>query len=151
MKLLAKWLTAAMVVVALTACGEQSAVDANSIVDTANTNWNTAFNAKDIEALTAIYADEATLSAGDGKILVGHDQIAGLFQSFFDNGLHNHQIETVASYASQGQIGQLANWSADVENEAGETVTYQGVLMTVLQQDADGEWQVVSHIWNMAQ
>ena len=66
-------------------------------------------------------------------------------------GINNHQIETVASYASEGQISQLANWSADVENEAGETVTYQGVLMTVLQQDADGEWQVASHIWNMAQ
>lgn len=151
MKLLAKWLTAATVVVALAACGEQSAVDANSVVETANANWNAAFNAKDIEALTGIYADEATLSAGDGKILAGHDQIAGLFQSFFDNGLHNHQITTVASYASEGQISQLANWSADVENEAGETITYQGVLMTVLQQDADGEWQVASHIWNMAQ
>lgn len=151
MKLFAKWLTAATVVVALAACGEQSAVDANAVVEDANSKWNAAFNAKDIEALTGVYADEATLSAGDGKILVGHDQIAGLFQSFFDNGLHNHKIETVASYASQGQISQLANWSADVENEAGETVTYQGVLMTVLQQDADGDWQVASHIWNMAQ
>lgn len=151
MKLFAKWLTAATVVVALAACGEQSAIDANGIVENANTNWNAAFNAKDIETLTGVYADEATLSAGDGKILVGHDQIAGLFQSFFDNGLHNHQIETVASYAAEGQISQLANWSADVENEAGETVTYRGVLMTVLQQNADGEWQVVSHIWNMAQ
>lgn len=151
MKLLAKWLTAAAIVVTLAACGQQSTVDANAIIENANSNWNAAFNAKDIEKLTAIYAEQATLSAGDGKVLAGREQIADLFQSFFDNGLHNHQIETVATYASKGQISQLANWSADVENEAGETVTYKGVLMTVLQKNADGEWQVASHIWNMAQ
>ena len=150
MKKLTKWFTAATVVAALAACGQESAVDANTIVDEANENWNAAFNDKDIEALTGAYAEQATLSAGDGKVLVGREQIAGLFQSFFDNGLHNHQIITVASYASEGQISQLANWSADVVNEAGETITYQGVLMTVLQRNADDEWEVASHIWNMA-
>ncbi len=64
--------------------------------------------------------------------------------------MHNHQITSIASYTSEGQISQLANWSADVENEAGETVTYQGVLITVLQKNADGEWLLASHIWNMA-
>lgn len=151
MKKFAKWLAAASVVVALAACGDAEPVDAQAVVDKANASWNEAFNAKDSDTLSGLYADQATLSAGDGKVLSGREQIAGLFQSFFDNGLHNHKIETVASYASQGQISQLANWSADVENEAGETVTYQGVLMTVLQQNADGEWQVASHIWNMAQ
>lgn len=151
MKKLAKWLTAATMVAALAACGEQSVVDASKVIDDANTSWNKAFNAQDIEALSNMYIEQATLSAGDGKVLAGREQIAGLFQSFFDNGLHNHQITSIASYASEGQVSQLANWSADVENEAGETVTYQGVLMTVLQQDADGEWQVASHIWNMAQ
>lgn len=151
MKLLAKWLTAATVVVTLAACGDKQTVDTQAVVDNANTSWNTAFNAKNIDELTGLYSEQATLSAGDGKVLSGREQIAGLFQSFFDNGLHNHQIDTIASYASEGQISQLANWSADVENEAGETVTYQGVLMTVLQKNADGEWLVASHIWNMAQ
>jgi len=151
MKKLVKWLTAATMVAALAACGEQSAVDANMVIDDANASWNKAFNAKDIEALSSLYIEEATLSAGDGKVLAGREQIAGLFQSFFDNGLHNHQITSIASYSSKGQISQLANWSADVENEAGETITYQGVLMTVLQKNADDEWQLASHIWNMAQ
>lgn len=151
MKKLVKWLTAATMVAALAACGEQSAVDANEVIDDANTSWNKAFNAQDIEALSNMYIEQATLSAGDGKVLAGREQIAGLFQSFFDNGLHNHQITSIASYSSKGQISQLANWSADVENETGETVTYQGVLMTVLQKNADDEWQVASHIWNMAQ
>jgi len=74
-----------------------------------------------------------------------------LFQGFFDNGLHNHKITTIATYSSAGQVSQLANWSADVEGEEGETMTFNGVLMTVLQQSDQGEWEVVSHIWNMAE
>lgn len=151
MKTFTKWLAATGLAMTLVACGDSAPVDTQTIVDNANANWNEAFNAQDSGALSGLYAEQATLSAGDGKVLSGREQIAGLFQSFFDNGLHNHQIETIASYASQGQISQLANWSADVDNEAGETVTYQGILMTVLQQNADGEWQVASHIWNMAQ
>ncbi|MCX4188873.1 SgcJ/EcaC family oxidoreductase [Methylophaga sp. OBS3] len=150
MKKFAKWLAAGSLVLALAACGESAPVDTQAVVDNANESWNAAFNSSDSEALSALYAEQATLSAGDGKVLAGREQIAALFQSFFDNGLHNHKIETIASYGSQGQISQLANWSADVNNEAGETVTYSGILVTVLQQKADGEWEVASHVWNMA-
>ncbi|AFJ02226.1 hypothetical protein Q7C_1069 [Methylophaga frappieri] len=134
----------------LSACSDKTTIDAQQVAQTANEDWNAAFNAADSEALSELYAEEATLSAGDGSVRNGQQEIATLFQSFFDNGLHNHQIETVATYVSGGQVSQLANWSADVNNEAGETMTYRGVLMTVLQQNADGEWQVGSHIWNMA-
>lgn len=151
MKHIAKWIAATTFVAALTACGDSTPVDSQAVVENANASWNEAFNAADSATLAELYAEDATLSAGDGKVLNGDEEIAALFQSFFDNGLHNHQIDTIATYTAQGQISQLANWSADVDNEAGETVTYQGVLMTVLQQNADGEWQVASHIWNMAQ
>ena len=152
MKVLKRFLPLGLIVLAVSACSNPAAdYDVQEVVNSANEQWNTAFNNSDVEALAELYASQATLSPGDGNVLNGQQEIAALFQGFFENGLHNHQIDTVATYSSDGQISQLANWSADVEAEDGQTLTFQGVLMTVLQQNDAGDWEVVSHIWNMAE
>ncbi|MCL5975413.1 MAG: SgcJ/EcaC family oxidoreductase [Gammaproteobacteria bacterium] len=152
MKVLKRFLPIGLIVLAVSACSNPAAdYDVQEVVNSANEQWNTAFNNSDVEALAELYASQATLSPGDGNVLNGQQEIAALFQGFFENGLHNHQIDTVATYSSDGQISQLANWSADVEAEDGQTLTFQGVLMTVLQQNDAGDWEVVSHIWNMAE
>lgn len=152
MKVLTRIFPLGLVMLAVAACSNPSAdFDAEGVVSSANEQWNAAFNNSDIDTLVGLYSEQATLSAGDGKVLNGQQEIATLFQGFFDNGLHNHQIDTLATYSAVGQVSQLANWSADVAGENGDMMTFQGVLMTVLQQNAQGEWEVVSHIWNMAQ
>jgi uncharacterized protein (TIGR02246 family) len=152
MKVLKRFLPLGLIVLAVSACSNPAAdYDVQEVVNSANEQWNTAFNNSDVEALAGLYASQATLSPGDGNVLNGQQEIAALFQGFFENGLHNHQIDTIATYSSGGQISQLANWSADVEAEDGQTLTFQGVLMTVLQQNDAGDWEVVSHIWNMAE
>lgn len=152
MKVLKRFLPLGLIVLAVSACSNPAAdYDVQEVVNSANEQWNTAFNNSDVEALAELYASQATLSPGDGNVLNGQQEIAALFQGFFENGLHNHQIDTVATYSSDGQISQLANWSAEVEAEDGQTLTFQGVLMTVLQQNDAGDWEVVSHIWNMAE
>lgn len=152
MKVLKRFLPLGLVMLAVSACTAPTAdYDAQAVVNSANEQWNTAFNDSDLDALVELYASDATLSAGDGKVLNGQQEIASLFQGFFENGLHNHQIETIATYSSAGQVSQLANWSADVEAEDGQTLTFKGILMTVLLQDDQDQWEVVSHIWNMAE
>ncbi|MCB2426994.1 YybH family protein [Methylophaga pinxianii] len=152
MKVLKRFLPLGLVVLAISACNQPAAdYDAQEVVNAANEQWNAAFNEKNLDALVDLYAAQATLSAGDGNVLNGQQEISDLFNGFFENGLYNHQIETIATYSSAGQVSQLANWSADVEGENGETMSFKGVLMTVLQQNEQGEWEVVSHIWNMAQ
>lgn len=152
MKLLTQIFPLGLVMLAVAACSSPSAdFDAEAVVSSANEQWNTAFNNKEIDALVDLYSEQATLSAGDGKVLNGQQEITTLFEGFFDYGLHNHQIDTLATYSAAGQVSQLANWSANVAGENGEMVTVQGVLMTVLQQNSQGDWEVVSHIWNMAQ
>lgn len=152
MKVLKRFLPLGLVVMAISACNQPAAdYDAQEVVNAANEQWNAAFNEKNLDALVDLYAAQATLSAGDGNVLNGQQEISDLFNGFFENGLYNHQIETIATYSSAGQVTQLANWSADVEGENGETMSFKGVLMTVLQQNEQGEWEVVSHIWNMTQ
>lgn len=152
MKIVNRLLPLSLLILAVSACSNPGAdYDAQEVINSANEQWNAAFNDKDLDALTELYASQATLSPGDGNVLNGHQEIAALFQGFFDNGLHNHNITTIATYSSAGQVSQLANWSADVEGENGETMTFNGVLMTVLQKNDQDEWEVVSHIWNMAE
>ncbi|MDT8371680.1 MAG: SgcJ/EcaC family oxidoreductase [Gammaproteobacteria bacterium] len=124
--------------------------DADNVVKQANQKWNQAFNQADAQALAALYADDASLSPGNGAILRGHNEIAGLFQGFFDNGVHNHRIEAVDVIASGKQITQIGHWQAEGQDETKNTISFGGVLVTVLKQNDQGEWKVQSHVWNMA-
>tara|TARA_R110002050_G_scaffold9504_1_gene33046 strand:+ start:192583 stop:193041 length:459 start_codon:yes stop_codon:yes gene_type:complete len=123
--------------------------DTTKIVASVNATWNATFNSGDSIALAALYAEDATLSPGNGEILVGHQQIGDLFKSFFDNGVNNHAIETINTYRNANQIVQVGKWQADGVNDKKETITFGGVLMTVIEQNSDGKWLTQSHVWNM--
>jgi uncharacterized protein (TIGR02246 family) len=128
-------------------------VMAQSPADTvakANSQWNAALNGGDIDALMAIYTDNATLSPGNGKILEGKAAIRELLSGFINNGVHNHQIETSAVYAADKQITQVGYWHAEGVDADNQATKFGGVLVTVLQQNDEGQWQLQSHVWNMA-
>lgn len=118
-------------------------------IDFANAQWNKAFNAGDIDGLKQLYKNDATLSPGNGAILKGKDAIGQLFQSFFDNGVTNHRIETAEIYVSDTQITQIGYWQADGKNAEGEDISFGGVLTLVLAKTDDGSWSIQSHTWNM--
>jgi len=119
------------------------------IVASVNTMWNNTFNSGDSTALAALYTGNATLSPGNGEVLIGQEQIGGLFKSFIDNGVHNHTIETIEAYRDNKQIVQLGKWRAEGVDDKKEAISFGGVLMTVIEQNSDGVWLTRSHIWNM--
>jgi len=123
--------------------------DATKIFESVNATWNKTFNAGDSDGLAALYTEDATLSPGNGDVLVGQQQIVNLFKSFIDNGVHNHSIETVNAYRNHDQIVQIAKWQADGVNDKKETISFGGVLMTVIKQNTDGKWLTQSAVWNM--
>jgi uncharacterized protein (TIGR02246 family) len=119
------------------------------VVESVNTAWNNTFNRGDSAALSRLYAENATLSPGNGETLVGQEQIANLFKSFIDNGVHNHSIETIEAYRDNKQIVQIGKWRAEGVNDKQEAISFGGVLMTVIEKNSDGVWLTRSHIWNM--
>ena len=118
-------------------------------IQSANKVWNATFNSGDSTALSMLYSENATLSPGNGQVLVGRKEIAELFKSFIDNGVKNHSITTTEIYRDNKQLVQLGRWQADGVNEQQESISFGGVLMTVLEQNSEGEWKTRSHIWNM--
>ena len=76
--------------------------DANrSSVEKLNAAWDGAFNRSDAAALAGLYAEDAVVSPGNGKVLTGRDEIRKLFQSFFDAGVREHRIEVVHAHRPQ--------------------------------------------------
>lgn len=122
-----------------------------SILEAINITWNTAFNSGDIKGLVSLYAEDAILSPGDGKVLVGRDEIEKLFNSFIDGGVHDHTLEIVESGATDNMMYQVARWGAKGAETNGETPAFGGITTNVLQKNADGQWLAKTHIWNANQ
>ncbi|WP_438970379.1 YybH family protein [Methylophaga sp.] len=119
-----------------------------NIVKNANQQWNSALNDGKIDRLVTLYAEDATLSPGNGEVLKGHAEIEKLFAGFIQNGVHNHQIETIDVMATDKQITQLAYWQANGVDAEQNTVQFGGVLGIVFEKNNADEWKMKSHIWN---
>jgi uncharacterized protein (TIGR02246 family) len=115
-----------------------------------NSSWNQALNSGDTKALAKLYAENATLSPGDGQTLIGRVEIEKLFKSFVDHGVHNHTIEIVDAGGDDHILYQVARWNANGAEQDGKTPSFGGILMSVFEQGGDGQWLVRSHVWNVS-
>lgn len=120
------------------------------IVQQANEKWNQALNGGQLEQLVALYDDAATVSPGNGALIEGKDGIKSLFAGFIEGKVHNHQIETKSVIADGDQISQVGYWNAEGFDAEQNPIAFGGVLVTVLQKNDEGEWEIQSHVWNMA-
>ncbi len=126
--------------------------DARAVVAAANTAWNQALNSGNPQALAALYTEDAIVSPGNGKTLVGRTEIEGLFQGFVEAGVHNHTLEIIEVGGSGTLIYQVARWSAQGAAAAdGKTPSFGGITASVLEEGPDGAWRARSHVWNADQ
>jgi uncharacterized protein (TIGR02246 family) len=137
---------------ALALSGPALATDPNvrTVVTGLNSSWNEAFNKGDASAVAALYDEKATLSAGDGKTLVGRSEIEKLFKGFIDGGVHNHTIDIVEAYGNGDFAYEVAKWSAKGRAKDGKEPAFGGILTNVFERGADGKWKSMSHVWNTA-
>lgn len=120
-------------------------MDIKSIVESANSAWNKALNSRNIKALASLYTENATVSPGSGTTLAGRSEIEALFNSFVENGVHNHTLEIVEVGGSDKVIYQVSKWHAN----GADSSSFGGITMSVLEQGSDGQWHTNSHVWNM--
>ena len=121
------------------------------IVTELNDAWNEAFNSGDIDKLTSMYAENATLSPGNGEVLSSHKEIAALFNSFIEAGVNQHTLEVLEVDGNDTNLFQVARWRAKGAESNGETPKFGGITMSVLEKDASGQWKTRAHVWNAAQ
>jgi uncharacterized protein (TIGR02246 family) len=119
-----------------------------SIAESANATWNQALNSGNASALAALYAENAILSPGNGKTLSGRTEIAALFKSFVDSGVHNHTLEIIEVGGNENIIYQVAKWNANGANKDGKSPSFGGITTSVLELGKDGKWLARTHVWN---
>jgi len=122
-----------------------------SIIEAANAEWNKSLNSGNAKALAMLYAENATLSPGNGKTLEGRAEIENLFKGFVDGGVHNHTLEIIKVGGTDKIIYQVARWNAQGAEANGETPSFGGITTSVLEQGSDGNWLMRTHIWNVNQ
>ncbi|WP_047551436.1 YybH family protein [Methylotenera sp. G11] len=142
--------TLAIIAFSLVTTGSAFAEDAvaKTTVEALNNSWNKAFNNSDAGLLASLYAENAVLSPGNGKILNGRTEIENLFKSFFAAGLNNHKLEIVTVDGDDKTLYQVAKWSASGAEKDGVTATYGGITTSVYKRDVNGKWVARTHIWN---
>ena len=121
-----------------------------AIVEKGNLAWNVALNSGNVNSLAALYAEDATVSAGDGKTIVGRVAIEKLFNGFIDNGVHNHSLEIIQVMGSNNMIYQVTKWSANGAETNGIKPSFGGITMSTLLQSDDDKWLISAHVWNAA-
>lgn len=123
----------------------------SSILNSANAAWNEAFNSGDAKKVASLYAENATLSPGNGQTLTGRSEIENLFRSFMEAGVYEHTLETVSAGGDDNVIFQVARWGAKVKGENGQVSQLGGITTNTMQKDASGNWLSHVHVWNAAQ
>ena len=85
-------------------------------------------NAGDVEGLVALYESNATLTCGDGEVVVGLDQIRKFFINFLENGPQLSPSVQASALCS----GDLALTSSRLDNG--------DITAEIARRQPDGNW-----------
>ncbi len=144
-------LVASTLIVACSQKTEEAKVNPANTIEAANAKWNKALNSGNVKELAALYTENAILSPGNGKTIVGRAEIKNLFKGFVDGGVHNHTLEIIEVGGTGKMIYQVAKWKAQGAEANGKTPSFGGITTSVLEQGSDGNWLTRTHIWNVNQ
>lgn len=110
--------------------------------DQLHREFETAFNAGDMDALLALYEPDAALIPQPGVLAQGLDEIRPALQAFLDLGgtitLDTKQVVTV------GELAYLTNrWSLTGTTPDGDPLDMGAVTAEVARRQSDGTWVYV--------
>jgi len=113
-----------------------------------NAAWNKAFNDKAPEVVASFYADSAVVMPAGAPQVTGKSDIQTFFGNVIGMGFTEHTIEAIDVWLDNNLAVQRAKWGAAAIGEDGKKNVYSGSLQLVYVKQPDGNWKVLSHIWN---
>ena len=130
---------------AAAACARAPAHDvpgARRAIQAAVTEYVTATNRGDAEALTALYTDDAVLLPPDHEPIQGRDAIGAFWRQGTDPGL---EVRTLRLEVD-GNVGYLVGSYHLPATEAEPADS--GKYVMCLRRQSDGSWKLTADIWN---
>lgn len=109
--------------------------------------WDQTFNKGDTDALRKLYGNDGTVIPAGGSPVQGPASIAAFFADLQAKGFKDHKI-TVQNGIQRGETLILTGrWQLKGPGEGGETQTYGGNWVNVLESEGEG-WRTLLHTWN---
>lgn len=136
-----RFLTIAVLAVGI-ACAPPAAQESPELA-AKSVAWEEAMNSADVEAVVALYSDDARLMPPNAETGQGHDAVRAAFGEMIDAGL-SVDLETTEAMAAGNlgtRVGTYVLTSAD-----GTEVDHGKYIETW--EKVDGEWLITNDIWN---
>ncbi|MEN8376389.1 MAG: nuclear transport factor 2 family protein [Gemmatimonadota bacterium] len=119
--------------------------EAKAAVEAGSQMWVEAFNASDAAALTALYADDATLMAPGAPAATGHEAIHATFVAALEAAPgFAASVEAKSVHVMGDMAVEVGGWvMTDADGGHADHGSYMAVWRNV-----DGEWKFAYDMWN---
>lgn len=125
------------------ACGQASAPSDPSVITSRSEAWEAALNAKDVDAVAALYTDDARLMPPNTATTTGQDAVRAAFGGMIDADI-SADLTSVEAQVSGG----FGYNTGTYELMSGDDVVDTGKYMEIWTRGNDGEWRIANDIWN---
>jgi uncharacterized protein (TIGR02246 family) len=148
-------IVATVLVLAISGCAPQVDVEADkaAIRDLSDVQWLNAEQAKDVDSVLSVFADNASLFPPNASIVTGIEAIRARLSEEYSGPRVAISWQTTKVEVSRS--GDLAyshgTHEVTVNDPEGNPVTDKGKWVTVWEKQPDGTWKVVVDIWNTDQ
>ena len=136
-------LTVLPLLIIITGCTQNPPPADASVITSRSEAWETAFNAKDIDALVDLYASDARMLPPNAKMGIGGDALRAEFGAMIDAGL-SAELTSIEAMVS-GDIGYNVGTYTMTADGA---VVDVGKYMETWQRGDDGQWRYTNDIYN---
>ncbi len=138
-----KTLTFLPLLLALSGCYQNQPSADSSVITSRSDAWEAALNARDIETLVDLYADDVRLLPPNDQMSSGHGAVRKMFGGMIDAGLGG-ELTPVETHVA-GDIGyNVGTYSLTAGGAAVDT----GKFMETWRRGEDGKWRITNDIWN---
>lgn len=136
-------ISAVSVLLLLAGCNQAPPAADPSVITSRSAAWEAALNAGDVDALVAVYSDDARLMPPDGPMTTGKDAVRAAFGGMIDAGVGGTLTSVEAMVA-----GDMGHNIGTYQLTSGGEVVDTGKFVEIWMRGADGEWRIASDIWN---
>ena len=126
-----------------------AAPDAAREITQVSEQWAKHWSAKNLDAVVALYAEDAVFLPSNGSRFTGLSSIRDLFAKALAANTSELRVRSKVT----GQSGDLAYDSGEYEETStsgGVTRTGRGNYLVVLRRDSEKHWRIVEHMWTDA-
>jgi uncharacterized protein (TIGR02246 family) len=115
--------------------------------------WENAANAKNLDQLVGLYADDASVFPPNAPSATGKEGIRTVWSQLIESPGFTTDLETTkVGISSAGDLAYLVGTYEDSRNDPeGNPVSDRGKWVVVSKKQPDGSWEIVADIWNSDQ